>query len=716
MDASRAKGKLLVRSDSLRESVGSVEGSVLSEFDLPQPGPVGGRLAQFVQNWSDLASSDNSVVAWVKFGLTFRWEAGKPPIRPKAWFFPVPGDREKFQLLQHEVQQLLEKRAIEVVKDERGFYSLIFLVPKKTGGWRPVFDLSNLNKFLIIPRFKMESALSVQKALSKGKWAVSIDVKDAYLHVPIHPADRRYLKFAFEGSVYQFRVLPFGVATAPYVFTRIVRTMAARFRSVGIQFHHYIDDWLIIADSPSQAIEQSGFVLRLATSLGWIPNWAKSHLSPTQRFEYVGVDYDLERGVALPPRKRVLKAIAAMEVALTQSSITARQFLSIIGLLASMEKQVPFGRCFLRPIQWCLALQWRILTDRLDQVVSVDDRAREAMHWWRDHRNLFRGMPLAEYLPDRTFFTDASELAWGAHMDEHELSAVWNTSERALHINVLELRAVRRAFEIWGPQSPPGTKWLVFTDNSTVVAHINKQGGTRSSQLCLEAECLIRFAFKYRLFIRARHLPGHRNVLADALSRPDKIIGTEWSLHPGVFRRVCQAFGTPNIDLFATSRNHKLPVYFSPLPESEALAVDAMSQSWDGMFGYAYPPTRFLTEVLHKVARSQCEILLVAPCWPMQAWFPLLLSLLIDVPRVLPIEDRLLKQPGRDIFHDSVHVLKLHVWRLSSDPSRRQDFLSRCPYISRERIGDPPLKRMRLNGEYSYVGVTEGALIRSLPL
>ncbi len=684
--------------------------------EVPRPGPVGGRLAQFIVNWRQVASTDSNVLEWVAKGLTFRWIDQKPPLRATPWFFPLPADQIKLELLQTEVSQLHTKLAIEEVKEMTGFYSLIFLVPKKTGGWRPVFDLSNLNKYLIIPRFKMESALSVQKALKQGKWAVSIDVKDAYLHVPIRPSDRKYLKFAFEGKVYQFKVLPFGVATAPYVFTRIVRAMAAKCRMAGIQFHHYIDDWLIVADSPQQATDQAGFVLRLATSLGWIPNWAKSQLVPTQTFEYVGVQYDLSMGVALPPQKRVIKTIQLIKVMIDRRSVTARQTLSLIGLLASMEKQVPFGRCFMRPIQWCLALQWRILTDPLDRMVSLDASAIEAMRWWLVPANLYRGMPLREFLPDRTLFTDASQIGWGAHTDEQELSGTWSVTDQSSHINVLELRAVRRAFEHWGPQSPSGTRWLVFTDNSTVVAHVNKQGGTRSRELCLEAETLIRFAFEHNLMIRARHIPGVRNVLADALSRPDRVIGTEWSLNPEVFRRICRVFGTPNIDLFATSRNNKLPVFFSPLPESGALATDAMSQRWDGMYAYAYPPTRFLTEVLHKIARSSCEILVVAPCWPTQAWFPLLLSLLIDRPRVLPISDRLLRQPGTGIFHDSSHVLKLHVWRLSSDPSRRQAFLNRCPHTSRERTENPLLERTKLNGECSYVGVMEGALIHSLPL
>jgi len=618
--------------------------------------------------------------------------------------------------LRSEVKDLLTKRAIEETKEHRGYYSHVFLVPKQTGGWRPVFDLSNLNRYLIIPRFKMESALTIQRALRKDKWIISIDVKDAYFHIQVHKAFRRYLLFAYQNTVYQFRVLPFGVATAPYIFTRIVKAMAAQFRVRGIQFHHYIDDWLIVADSPQKAIDHARHVIQLATRLGWIPNWEKSCLTPTQVFEYVGVAYDLSKGKAFPPAKRLAKVTALVNELLRDRVPTARQMLSLIGLLASMEKQVPYGRCYLRPIQWCLAQSWNILHDRLDRPIRLNDRAIEAMQWWLQPSNHLQGMELQEYVPDRTFFTDASQVAWGAHMDNLVLSNRWQPHDMGKHINVLELKAVRFALEQWAANSPAGTKWLVFTDNTTVVAHINKQGGTRSLDLSLESEALIRFAYSRKILIKARHLPGKRNVFADALSRPDRILGTEWMLCPAVFQQLCRVFGAPNIDLFATSRNTQLPVFFSPLPESEALATDAISQKWDGMSGYAYPPTGFLTEVLHKITRSQCEVLLVAPCWPTQAWFPLLLSLLIDKPRRLPNSNKLLKQPGTSIFHKSPQNLRLHAWKLSSDLSKRRDFLSKCQPTWLDATGNPPLEHTKPNGECMFVGVTEDASIRSLPL
>ena len=86
------------------------------------------------------------------------------------------------------------------------------------------------------------------------------------------------------------------------MFTTVVKTIvyAEKIR----RFHHYIDDWLIIADTPQQTIRHARYaryVINLAISIGWIPNWSKSQLTPTQTFQYVGTQYHLREGLALPP-------------------------------------------------------------------------------------------------------------------------------------------------------------------------------------------------------------------------------------------------------------------------------------------------------------------------------------------------------------------------------------------------------------------------------
>ena len=76
-----------------------------------------------------------------------------------------------------------------------GFYSRLFFVPKKSGGHRPIIDLSILNRFLIIPKFKMESVHSIRAALDQGSFVFSLDLSDAYFHIPIHPRSRKFLRF-----------------------------------------------------------------------------------------------------------------------------------------------------------------------------------------------------------------------------------------------------------------------------------------------------------------------------------------------------------------------------------------------------------------------------------------------------------------------------------------------------------------------------------------
>ena len=97
----------------------------------------------------------------------------------------------------------------------------LFVVMKASGSWRAVIDLSLLNLKVLKTSFKMETLQSVLLSVQRGDWMVSLDLKDAYLQVPIHPGSRKYLRFIVFGQVYQFKALCFGLSTAPQVFTRV---------------------------------------------------------------------------------------------------------------------------------------------------------------------------------------------------------------------------------------------------------------------------------------------------------------------------------------------------------------------------------------------------------------------------------------------------------------------------------------------------------------
>ena len=160
-------------------------------------------------------------------------------------------------------------------------------------------------------------------------------------------------------------------------------------------------------------------------------------------------------------------------------------------------------------------------------------------------------------------------------------------SEKRLHINVLELKAVSLALCDFKDQCQNQTV-LVATDNSTVVAYINKQGGTHSAEMCALLWKIMTWCHHYHITLKARHIPGCLNVMADLLSRSNQVQSTEWSLHPQVFKQICQKWFTPHVDLFATHLNHKLPLYVSPVPDPKAWDIDALNINWTNLSAYAY--------------------------------------------------------------------------------------------------------------------------------
>ena len=173
-----------------------LDNDVLPPLSLPRKDlPVGGRLAHFKNRWGEI-TEDSWVLSVVRKGYKIPFIC-KPPLSPTPIFLQ---QTESLSLVE-EVNKLLLKGAVEKIEPEGpGFYSRIFLVPKKNGKLRLIIDLSRLNTFLEIQSFKMETANKVRQAIQPNDWAISLDLTDAYLHVPIHRQSRKYLRFFSQGS------------------------------------------------------------------------------------------------------------------------------------------------------------------------------------------------------------------------------------------------------------------------------------------------------------------------------------------------------------------------------------------------------------------------------------------------------------------------------------------------------------------------------------
>ena len=627
-----------------------------------------------MEGWKRI-TNDPYVLSIVAKGYRLRFTS-PPLLRQTPWEIRSPQDPQEILGMWEQISLMLQKNAItEVPPNSPGFYSNVFLVRKATGGWRPVIDLKSLKSHIHVPHFRMFTTNSVLSSVQKGDYAFKIDLQDAYFHVPIHPSSRKYLRFAFENKVYQFRVLPFGLNTAPQVFTRLGHTVSGYLHRQGISVIPYLDDWLIHHPDPEVLLRHQAQLMNTLDLVGFVLNRKKSELDLTQDIQFLGIRLRLDLGEASLPESKAWEIVARAHYLSSLRVISYTQVSQLMGSLNWASGLIPLGRLYLRPLQHhfhSLGLTDRFTPPRRSDPLVLANLLRR----WQHPRFLTSGIPLHTFQAEFTIFTDASTQGWGAHMGDSQISCSWTHTDRRLHINCLELKAVFHALQHWA-QMFQGHQVMIATDNSTVVSYINKQGGTHSPTLVRLRVELLLWLEAQNIKVRARHIPGCLNMIADHLSRPNQPIPTEWSLHPEIVECIFKVWGTPEVDMFATLSNPHLPRFMSPIPEPRALAVDALSQDWQGRSMYMFPPFPLLNKVMLKLRSTQvAEVILVAPWWPSQPWFPHLLRLCVEHPLVFPYRWDLLSQQDQKYISNG-KLYHLHVSRLSCDTIKQQAFQER---------------------------------------
>ncbi len=389
-------------------------------------------------------------------------------------------------VLRAEIAVLLAKDAIEPVPpaDMRsGLFSPYFIVPKKGGGLRPILDLRVLNRALHKLPFKMLTQKRIFGCVRPLDWFAAIDLKDAYFHVSILPRHRPFLRFAFEGQAYQYKVLPFGLSLSPRVFTKVVEAALVPLREQGVRILNYLDDWLILAQSRKQLSAHRDLVLKHLSLLGLRVNWEKSKLVPMQRISFLGMEFDSVNQTARLTQERAQSVLNCFKTLSGRTAVPLKLFQRLLGHMAAAAVTVPLGLLHMRPLQhWLYGRIPRWAWKRGTYRVQITPACRKTFRPWSDPSFLRAGVPLEQVSRHAVVFTDASTTGWGATYNGHAVSGVWTGPQLHWHINCLELLAVRLALSrLRGRLQRKDV--LVRTDNTATVAYINRQGGLRSRRM-----------------------------------------------------------------------------------------------------------------------------------------------------------------------------------------------------------------------------------------
>ena len=688
--------------------------------------PGGSRLQHFIDNWETFCHNDY-VLNVIRHGYAIQFTEQPPLTRnPVPFELNLPPDQQA--ILDSELQAFLDNNVIEPADiNSPGYYSPVFLREKPRHNptdpikYRVIIDLSNLNLFVEKPHFKMESTNTIRATLQTGDYFFTIDLTMAYNTIPMASKSKKFLRFWWNGKPYQFRSLCFGLSSAPWIFTLIMSEMAKYLHKCSIICIFYLDDCLFKDHVLQRLIINQPYLLDFVQSAGWLINFEKSHLPITQRDVYVGTDFNLKDGLVYPPPDRWDKLQHKLEVFLQADYASGTQWSSLMGTITSCQDLTPMGRVMARDLQIHINKTWK---DRKNPHIKIPITAENkvSLLWWTKRDNVMCGTPLRPPPPTVEMWTDASTLGAGGSLKlQHctetlEFSLQWDKKTAQQHINLLEMTAVQKSLHHW-EHLVTNQSILLHVDNTTCLSYINKNSGSRSPQMHQLCQDILLWCHNRGITLKAAHIKGKLNVLSDYMSRRGSIIPTEWSIHPSIIQKIMSTWiEQPQVDLFATKWNKKLPIYISPVFDPQALTTDALSADWTGFLAYAYPPPAIISQVLNKIEQCQCVVYLVAPNWPRMAWFPRLLHLLIDHPRKIPCFPKLLQQPRTAIYHQNPEFMNLHVFKLSSVAWRQEDFLHRLQNLSVLKTGNLQNSVMKNIGSDTFIGVKGNLCIQSLPL
>ena len=258
----------------------------------------------------------------------------------------------EYPIVRQEVHKLLEKRVITKVSPIPGqILSNVFLRPKKDGTHRLILNLKRFNESVSYYHFKMDSLSTITKLVSQNCYMASVDMKDAYYSIPIRSSDRKFLRFIWEGELYEFTCLPNGLSCAPRIFTKILKPPLSTLQKQGHIAVAHLDDLYLQGQTYEKCVLNVIDTTVLLDKLGLVVHPEKSTFIPTQVLTILGfVINSVTMTIQLTREKATSLQNVCTEL-LENSSPSIREVASVIGKLVSSFPGVMHGALYYRHLE-----------------------------------------------------------------------------------------------------------------------------------------------------------------------------------------------------------------------------------------------------------------------------------------------------------------------------------------------------------------------------
>ena len=449
--------------------------------------------------------------------------------------------------------------------------------PHQPGKWRLIVDLSSprgksvndgIDPLLCSLSYARldDSVLRVLEA-GTGALLAKLDIESAYRMIPVHPDYRGLLGMRWQGSVCLDAALPFGLRSAPRIFSAVADALLWIMFRNGITWGiHYLDDFLFCGTPDSNECARNLDVALYTCKVLGVPVAINKLEAPTTSLTFLGIEIDTVKGQLRLPADKLGRLKDMLASWVTRRSCTKRGLLSLIGYLHHAAAVVKPGRVFLRRL-----IDLSKIPEKLHHFVRLNKEALSDIQWWKAFVGRWNGIGLlsarGQVQPSVVVQSDASgRWGCGAVWRDQWIQRQWSTATAVLGIAVKEAIPVVLAAFTWG-RHWAGMHVLFEVDNSTVASAL--QSGSCRDPMVMRTLRLLHFvAAEYQFSYSSRHILGACNCLADAISRNQSV--TAFSMQPLLAPEPCP-----------------IPSSLSGLVED--FSLDWTSESWTKRFLGCFP-------------------------------------------------------------------------------------------------------------------------------
>jgi len=565
--------------------------------------------------------------------------------------------QEEEEWVRMEIQRLTDANAIKFLgsgpsrPEQLLCASPIFLVPKPgPKRYCLVVDMRRLNLRLEPHPFKMEGMGSVLRSTGRGWWFITIDLVEGYHHVQMSEFAQRFLGFRISDKWYQFRVLPFGLCQAVWIFCKIMHALIARWRRIGITCGNHVDDIYVAHPSRETLLRIRDEVIAVDIfGAGFVRSTVKGSWEPTQTPVFKGLIIDTVRAEIRVPEDKLKSALPLLRTVASATQLPARQLAQAAGKLMSFSSAFAPAKAY--------SVEFFSLIDALhrkpwewDRSVLITPRLQADARWLMENLLTLNGRPAWKPSRLRVLFVDASTTGWGATFEGRTAAGSWARRIPARWITQAEAQTVLLGLESFADLLRHN--WVsVHIDNVGAQFTVVK-GGRQDWQKDIMRR-IHDFCWRNDIWLfNTVHVPSELNPADD----PSRQIDTaDWRVAPEIFHYLDRLFGPHTIDRMADRRNAQLPRFNSRwyCPGSEA--VDCFTQDWAGETNWVVPPFCLIHRVLQHIRECGAIATVVLPRWDGQPWWPMVLNQVNRQVELPPAEEVFLEGPAGAQFLEPLH-------------------------------------------------------------